>query len=345
MKISIIVPVYKVPLEFLRECFDSLVAQTLQDCEIIVISDGAPDAECSVCEEYAVKDSRFKFFKRDHAGVSAARNFGIEQARGEYITFVDADDWIQPETCESTYTFAKQNNSDLVFCDLLFFEGEISTQRTAFSNQNLPLLTNSDIDIYKRSIIHVPSRHLLIPAITVCKLYRLQIIKAKGINYETELHYGEDRVFNYQFIQASKNISYYNQALYHYRIHNLSATKKFQKEYISNALKYIAALEKVSKDTYKAELGNEFFEAYTISWAQCYMHPQNTDSFTKRMQQITEGLSTDSSQKYLSYATYSRLSIVSILELFCLKHDINAIIWIHGLLKYLSNKASPFQSK
>ena len=113
IKVSIIVPVYKVPLEYLRDCLDSLNAQTLQECEFIVVSDGAPEAECSICEEYAAKDSRFKFFKREHAGVSATRNFGIKQALGEYISFVDSDDWIERDY--TSILASLKNNPDVVF--------------------------------------------------------------------------------------------------------------------------------------------------------------------------------------------------------------------------------------
>ena len=81
IKVSVIVPVYKVPLKYLRACLDSLTAQTLQECEFIVVSDGAPEAECAICAEYAGKDSRLKFFRREHAGVSATRNYGIEKAQ------------------------------------------------------------------------------------------------------------------------------------------------------------------------------------------------------------------------------------------------------------------------
>ena len=111
---SIIIPVYKVPLEYLRACFDSLVAQTMQESEFIIVSDGAPEAECSVCEEFTKKDSRFKFYKCNHAGVSAARNFGINQVQGEYITFVDSDDKITPNFCSSIYNKAYKWDSDIL---------------------------------------------------------------------------------------------------------------------------------------------------------------------------------------------------------------------------------------
>ena len=115
IKISIITPVYKVPLDFLRICFDSLAAQTMQESEFIIVSDGASEEECALCEEYRIKDSRFKFFKRKHAGVSATRNYGIKQAQGEYITFVDSDDWINPDSCTNSYKYAKETVGLAVF--------------------------------------------------------------------------------------------------------------------------------------------------------------------------------------------------------------------------------------
>ena len=119
IKVSVIIPVYKVPLEYLQACFDSLAAQTMQECEFIVVSDGAPNEERSICEEYAAKDSRFNFFKQEHAGVSATRNYGIDQAQGKYIAFVDADDWIDPETNQIVYDYAFENDSDIVFWDMV----------------------------------------------------------------------------------------------------------------------------------------------------------------------------------------------------------------------------------
>ena len=94
IEISVIVPVYNTPSEYLRECFDSLTVQILPECEFIIVLDGSPDAAISICEEYAGKDSRFKIFNQPHSGVSAARNFGIDHAQGKYIAFVDGDDFL-----------------------------------------------------------------------------------------------------------------------------------------------------------------------------------------------------------------------------------------------------------
>ena len=138
-KVSVIVPVYKVPLEYLRECLGSLAAQTLQESEFIIVSDGAPKEECSICDEYATKDIRFKFFKREHAGVSTTRNYGIAQALGEYITFVDADDWIDKSTLQEIYTFVKKNNSDILTMDFYETKNKIDTLRSQAPHSVDPL--------------------------------------------------------------------------------------------------------------------------------------------------------------------------------------------------------------
>lgn len=343
--VSVIVPVYKVPLEYLRECFDSLIAQTLRESEFIVVSDGAPEEECSICEEYTKKDSRFKFFRQDHAGVSASRNFGINHAKGEYITFVDADDWIEKETCSEAYKYAKENHSDIVFWDLFFIKDHKKIGETFFSKQNIDTLDNLNINRFKQNIIHASAKKDLVSVLPSCKIIRRELVNQRHVRFDDSICYGEDRIFNYSLTSIPLKISYLCKRMYFYRIHNSSATHKFQPNYLINAVKYISRLEHLSSNKFNTALGNEFYEAYSISWSQCYMHSQNANSFSRRMQDLTEIINANYSQKYLSYATYSNLSVVSILEMFCLKHNINVVIWIHGLTKAFVNTINSFLSK
>jgi len=113
IKVSVIVPVYKVE-RFLAACLDSLMAQSMQDIEILLIDDGSPDECGRICDEYAAKDSRFSAFHTENHGLSAARNYGIEQASGEYLMFVDSDDWVSPEFCAAAYDEAMEHEADLV---------------------------------------------------------------------------------------------------------------------------------------------------------------------------------------------------------------------------------------
>ena len=111
--VSVIVPVYKVE-PYLERCLDSLVSQTLKEIEIIVIDDGSPDRCGEICDAYAAKDVRFRVVHQENAGVSAARNVGIELARADYLMFVDPDDWVDPEYCRLPYQTALEHSADLV---------------------------------------------------------------------------------------------------------------------------------------------------------------------------------------------------------------------------------------
>lgn len=112
-KISIIVPVYKVE-QYLRRCLDSIVAQTFTDWECILIDDGSPDNSGVICDEYVAKDNRFHVIHKENKGVSAARNAGLDAARGEWIGFVDSDDWIEPKTYETALNSVVCENADVI---------------------------------------------------------------------------------------------------------------------------------------------------------------------------------------------------------------------------------------
>ena len=112
-KISIIVPCYNAE-KYLPKCLDSLINQTLKDIEIICVNDGSTDGSLSVLKDYAKKDSRIVIIDKENSGPSSCRNIGIEKATGEFIQFVDSDDWIEPETCEVCYQKAIEHNVDMV---------------------------------------------------------------------------------------------------------------------------------------------------------------------------------------------------------------------------------------
>ena len=111
VKISVIVPVYNVE-KYLEKCVESILNQSLKDIEIILVDDGSPDNCPQICDEYATKDSRVKVCHKQNGGLSSARNEGLKHVSGEYYMFVDSDDWLDSETCEVTYNYAKQNDAD-----------------------------------------------------------------------------------------------------------------------------------------------------------------------------------------------------------------------------------------
>ena len=115
--ISVIVPVYKVE-PYIRQCIDSIVNQTFRNLEIILVDDGSPDDCGNICDEYATKDKRIKVFHKQNGGLSDARNYGVARATGEYLSFVDSDDWIEPDMFEALVNVAENNKSDIVICGI-----------------------------------------------------------------------------------------------------------------------------------------------------------------------------------------------------------------------------------
>lgn len=117
IKISVIVPVYNTE-KYLPKCLDSIIAQTLKDIEILVVNDGSTDNSQQIIDGYSSKFRQIKSFTKENGGLSDARNFGIERAAGEYIAFVDSDDFIDAEMLETMYDLAQQNKAEIVMCDL-----------------------------------------------------------------------------------------------------------------------------------------------------------------------------------------------------------------------------------
>lgn len=220
IKGSVIIPVYKVPLEYLRDCLDSLKAQTMQECEFIIVSDGAPEAECSVCEEYAAKDSRFKFFKREHAGVSAARNYGIEQAHGEYISFVDSDDWVENDYTQ--FLSEHKNYADIIFFNFIYhYKGKVISK-------NFPNSFFAETGKIQESLLTLfdfQGKNDFL-GYTCNKFFKKQIIDEYNIRFDASTSFFEDEIFAFQYCQHVKTILVNNRRLYNYRILENSLTNR-----------------------------------------------------------------------------------------------------------------------
>lgn len=198
-KISIIVPVYKVE-KYLRRCLDSIVSQTFTDWECILVDDGSPDNSGEMCDEYADKDKRFRVFHQENAGVSAARNKGLDEAKGEWIGFVDSDDWIEKEMYEFFYTNAIIENADVVCCGVKYYKHG--------KTKNIPFKDKGDI-FYKFQNYRVYMHSL-------CnKLIKRKFISGRRLN--TKIKVGEDLLFVFDvFTEENIKIVFYDALLYFY---------------------------------------------------------------------------------------------------------------------------------
>ena len=118
-QISIIIPIYNVE-RYLRQCIDSILAQTFTNFELLLIDDGSPDGCPAICDEYAEKDARIRVFHKPNGGVTSARNKGLDNAKGNWIIYIDGDDWIEPTYVEELYNAAINNEADIAICGFRF---------------------------------------------------------------------------------------------------------------------------------------------------------------------------------------------------------------------------------
>ena len=231
-KISIIVPVYKVE-KFLRKCIDSILCQTFTDFELIMVNDGSPDKCGVICDEYMGKDSRIKVIHKQNGGPSSARNLGINTARGEYIGFVDSDDFIHQKMYEVLYTQAQRHSSDLVICDVF------KVDKGDFSKFNSINISSKSIQNYNK-IQALYQLYLNSPGIFVYpvnKLYKRELFD--------EIRYEEGRIFEDEFIiheiiYKCEKVTFIPCKLYVYVqrknsiVNSKYTTKKFDKVYAHN---------------------------------------------------------------------------------------------------------------
>ena len=209
-KISVIVPVYNVE-RYLPQCLDSIINQTFRDIEIICINDGSTDNSGIILEEYAQKDSRLKVLNQENQGLSVARNNGIAQATGEYISFIDSDDFIHLEFLDTLYQTLIQSNCDIAGCDF----------QKVYNNE-VPVLGNIKFKKYVSALDVLLNKKNFIHFNVWNKLYKREIIK--DIQFVENLYF-EDWVFNLCVFAQNTSFAWINEKLYGYRISNQSIVR------------------------------------------------------------------------------------------------------------------------
>ena len=207
-KISIIVPVYNVE-KYIDKCLKSLTQQTLQGIEIIIVNDGSLDKSVEIIENY-VKDNltKIKYYEKENGGLSSARNYGLEYATGEYIAFLDSDDYVENNMYEEMYNLAKQENAEMVECDFIWeweYGKKIFDKRREYKT--------------KEEMMKKPR------VVAWNKIYKREIINKYKIRFPKGLIY-EDMEFFYKLLPHLNKISYINKYFVHYTQREDSITNK-----------------------------------------------------------------------------------------------------------------------
>lgn len=217
--ISFVIPVYNGEL-YIRRCLESICKQTYTNIEVVVVNDGSTDKTLDVIKECAASDKRIKYYSKKNCGVSAARNFALEKIQGEYVFFVDADDWIEPEMAEYNFQIMTQNNADIVIND--FYYNKTSSLSLS---ETFPIAKgNLKTDILRRTLIISDNMN------SQCiSLYSTKIIRENNILFPENIRCGEDNIFNLVYADYIEKAFYTKRAFYHYEIHEESGCRRLHK--------------------------------------------------------------------------------------------------------------------
>ena len=199
MKISVIVPVYNVE-KYIGKCLDSLVNQTLEDIEIIIVNDGSPDNSQKIINKYVKKyPQKVKSFIKENGGQGSARNYGLKHAKGEYVAYVDSDDWVELDMFEKMYNLAKKDKSDIVICG----NKVVSMDNKIIKVESATTFNHTDLNIIfgKMAVWN--------------KIYNRKVLINARVSFRNKVWY-EDIDFTMKMLLNDHKISFINEPLYNY---------------------------------------------------------------------------------------------------------------------------------
>lgn len=200
--VSVIVPIYNSE-KYLKRCVDSILSQTFSDFELLLVDDGSTDGSGSICDEYSVKDSRVRVFHKENGGVSSARNLGLDNARGEWITFVDSDDYLEESFLAELSVFED--------VDFVISGGRFINKGRNYAPQSISKMkVEDDLPFMDEQLMQI---YLRTPW---AKLYKHSIILQNNLRFDSCLYIGEDTEFNLRYMQSVECVGFSSEALYCY---------------------------------------------------------------------------------------------------------------------------------
>lgn len=274
-QISIIVPVYNAE-NFLPQCIESLLSQSFKEFEIILVNDGSTDTSLDICNNYAKLDTRIIILSKENEGLAQARRSGIMKASADYITFIDSDDFYEPDYCEKMYYYIKKSDADLVECDYFILSEDTKREHRIYSSD-----MELGVDKFHEKVV----RKTIVNGSEACvvwnKMYR------KGYILSAVKDFGdsplEDYVFNAQYYTMTKRYVYIHQCLTNYRQVPMSLSRKcnlqtFEILKRSESIK-VDCLEKMGLVLHSDQSESaEWFVNYTKSFLMQFLLTNNANS-------------------------------------------------------------------
>ena len=292
-KVSVIVPIYNKE-KYLVESIESLREQTLSNIELVLVNDGSTDGSLTICERYAEIDPRIQVVSQANGGVSSARNLGLDVARGDYLGFVDPDDWVESKMYEKMYDTVRRTQTDICMCNYVM----------EFPDKSVPVQLKIDSEkLNKNGILtEIVANMLAGPSLnsgsqviggSVCRLLiRKDIVDKNRIRFPIGIPLAEDLLFTIQVLLRSDKLSIEEGQYYHYMIRSGSAVRTYRQELqrisweVHDSLHHILEKEDVLR-YFEARMDRRYVDM-VIRLIVNEVHADNTKSVTDKIRSIRE---------------------------------------------------------
>lgn len=333
-KVSVIVPIYNVA-KYLDRSIKSILNQTLNDIEIILIDDGSTDESLSICNNYKKKDSRIKVYSKKNGGVSSARNLGIKKAKGTYLAFVDPDDWIENEMYESLYFLSEKKETDITICDYMV------EQRGEKSKKKI----NYEKDTFDRSDI----MKYLIPNMigqesfkgtgsnimgSVCRLIvRREFILNNNVKFREDISLMEDLIFCIVIFMQVEKISYVKSSYYHYMKNENSALSSYRENTIFERIKVNEILNKIFKshgvkNLYEKRMRYRYMKMAIISISY-ETRKGNKKSFVEKVKTIKKICKNSHLKKCIKETDIKQYNKKTVFLFMLIKYELSTVLYLY----------------
>ena len=279
-KISIIVPIYKVPENYLRRCIESLIKQTMNEIEIILVDDESPDNCGKICDEYKSTDSRIRVIHQKNKGLSGARNSGVNVSNSDWITFVDGDDFIELNMCEKLYN-AIENDIDIICCGVI---KDYGTKLVRYNYDNLyennkKYITKDELNYMRNMLLNFNGNN----AWAYAKLIKKELIVNNNVYHNESLRQGAEGLeFNIRLFKVSKGIKFIKEYGYHYVYNDNSITTTHNEknhEYILKCFEEIKKNVDMNNKISKEWFYNRLLYVIVTTAISGYFNPTNYESY------------------------------------------------------------------
>lgn len=327
MKISVIVPIYNSEI-YLTECLNSLSNQDVQDMEIILVNDGSTDASEEICLEFAGADKRFKYYSKKNGGSVSARNLGIEKSCGEYLAFVDSDDYIDKGYLSSLLKEAIDNNADIVARSYMVESKSGSKIQNCMADSGI-YYEDKKMELLNGIIATDIQGTKLVNSALWGKLFKADLIKSEYKRVSSIIREGEDLILFVATCCTAKRISILNesQSFYHYVIHENQVTKRYDSDYEKRIPVLYNSVLELEHDFLIPDFQVQFEKLvlfYTCKGFENVYYRQSTIGFAERQKCIKYLCAM---ANYYTHIIYERTEKINfILKRILIKHNLSLLI-------------------